>query len=149
MKATVADNHVVNKSIRIKGTPAQVWDALTNPEKTKEYFFNCEVISDWKVGRAITFKGRVMLKKIELRGEILAIEPERLLKYTLKNSEDEHQDSISTVTDRLEYANGETVVSITDDVGAGPGAEKRYEKSMQGWDNILSGLKTIVEKETP
>ena len=147
MKATVADNHVVNKSIRIKGTPAQVWDALTNPEKTKEYFFNCEVLSDWKVGSPITFKGRVMMKKIELHGEIVAIEPERLLKYTLKNSEDEHPDSTSTVTDRLDYVNGETVVSITDDVGVGAGAEKRYEKSVQGWDNILSGLKAIVEKK--
>jgi uncharacterized protein YndB with AHSA1/START domain len=148
MKPIIADNHIVNKSIRIKATPAQVWDALTNPEKTKEYFFNCEVISDWKVGRAITFKGRVMLKKIELRGEILAIEPERLLKYTLKNSEDEQADSTSTVTDRLEYANGETLVSITDDVGAGEGSEKRYEKSVQGWDNVLSGLKALVEKKS-
>jgi len=148
MKTAITDNHVVNKSIRIKGTLAQVWDALTNPEKTKEYFFNCEVISDWKVGRAITFKGQVKSKKIELRGEIMAIEPERLLKYTLKNSEDEHPDSTSTVTDRLEYVNGETVVSITDDVGAGAGAEKRYEKSVQGWDNILNGLKAIVEKKT-
>ena len=147
MKATITDNHVVNKSIRIKGTPAQVWDALTNPEKTKEYFFNCEVLSDWKVGSPITFKGRFMSKKIELHGEIVAIEQERLLKYTLKNSEDEDTDSTSTVTDRLEYVNGETVVSITDDVGVGAGAEKRYEKSVQGWGNILSGLKAIVEKE--
>jgi uncharacterized protein YndB with AHSA1/START domain len=148
MKTTIAGNHVVNKSIRIKGTPAQVWDALTNPEKTKEYFFNCEVISDWKPGRAITFKGHVMSKKIELRGEILAIEPERLLQYTLQNSEDKHPDSTSTVTDRLEYQNGETVVSITDDVGAGDGAEARYAKSVQGWDNVLNGLKTLVEKKT-
>jgi uncharacterized protein YndB with AHSA1/START domain len=147
MKTTTADNHVVNKSIRIKGTPAQVWDALTNPEKTKEYFFGCEVISDWKAGRAITFKGTVMSKKIELRGEILAIEPGKLLQYTLKNSEDEQPDSTSTVTDRIEYANGESIVTITDDVGAGDGAEKRYEKSMQGWDNVLNGLKAIVEKK--
>ena len=147
MKTAITDNPIVNKSIRIKGTPAQVWDALTNPAKTREYFFNCEVISDWKVGRAITFKGLAMSKKIELRGEILAIEPERLLKYTLKNSEDKNSDTVSTVTDRLEYVNGETVVSITDDVGAGDGAEERYEKSVQGWDNILSGLKAIVEKK--
>lgn len=144
---TVTTDHIVNKSIRIKGTPAQVWDALTNPKKTKEYFFNCEVLSDWKVGGPITFKGPAMSKNIELHGEIVAIEPEKLLKYTLQNSEDEHPDTHSTVTDQLESVNGETVVSITDDVGEGAGAEKRYEKSVQGWDNILSGLKAIVEKE--
>ena len=41
-------NHVVKKTITIKAEPAAVWDALTNPEKTKRYFFNCRVISDWK-----------------------------------------------------------------------------------------------------
>ena len=39
---------IVKKEITINATPAEVWDALTNPEKTKEYFFNCEVHSDWK-----------------------------------------------------------------------------------------------------
>jgi uncharacterized protein YndB with AHSA1/START domain len=147
MKDIIAENHVVRKSVRLKATPAQVWDALTNPEKTKEYFFNCEVISDWKVGSLITFKGRVMLvKKIELHGEIVSIEPEKLLKYTLKNSSDEENaGTFSTVTDRLEAVDGETLLSISDDVGAGAGAEKRYEKSMQGWDNVLEGLKKLVE----
>src|ERR1700749_3953885 len=125
---------IVKRSIDISATPAEVWDALTNPEKTKEYFFNCEVFSDWKVGSDITFKGKIFLiKKIEMNGTILEIEPEKLLKYNLKNEEDNNSPSTSTVTDRLTYNNGVTTLSISDDVGEGEGAEERYERSEKGW----------------
>ncbi|MBL0033921.1 MAG: SRPBCC domain-containing protein [Bacteroidetes bacterium] len=138
---------IVKKEITINATPAEVWDALTNPEKTKEYFFNCEVHSDWKKGSPIIFEGRIMLvKKIEMDGIILEIEPEKLLKYNLINSDGDHP-TTSTVTDQLTYENGKTRLSISDDVGQGEGAEERYERSVKGWDKVLSGLKEFVERE--
>ncbi len=139
---------VVRKSVRVKAEPAQVWDALTNPEKTKKYFFNCEVFSDWKVGSPITWKGKVMIvKKIELHGEIVDIQPGKLLKYTLKNESEDDPSNFSTVTDKLSYENGETVLSITDDVGQAEGAEERYKKSVKGWEKVLKGLKEVVEEK--
>lgn len=141
------ENHIVRKSIDINANPADVWDALINPEKTKQYFFHCEVASDWRVGSPIRFKGKLFLiKSIEMTGEILQIEPRRILKYTLRNDSDENG-SFSTVTDELEYAHGITTLTITDDVGGGEGAQERYEQSMKGWDKVLSGLKELVEKQ--
>ncbi|MEO5776580.1 MAG: SRPBCC domain-containing protein [Flavobacterium sp.] len=138
-------NHIVKKHIVIKAEPSAVWDALTNPEKTQQYFFNCRVISQWKSGSPITFKGRMFFFfKIELKGEILKIEPEKLLQYTLANH---GSPGHSTVTDTLEYKDGKTTLSITDDVGKEEGAEKRYKKSVKGWDKILKGLKELVESE--
>ncbi|MFT3910889.1 MAG: SRPBCC domain-containing protein [Ferruginibacter sp.] len=140
------EQFIVKKHIAINAEPSKVWDALTNPEKTKEYFFNCEVFSDWKVGSPIKFKGRIMLvKKIEMNGKILAIEPGRLLKYELVNDSDDN-DSKSTVTDELSYSNGITTLSITDDVGTGEDAKERHKKSEKGWDKVLEGLKELVEK---
>jgi uncharacterized protein YndB with AHSA1/START domain len=137
--------HVVKKSIDIKARPEKVWDALTNPEKTKQYFFNCEVISDWKEESPITFRGRIFLvKKIEMTGEIIQVEPNKLLKYSLKNSSD-HSGTHSIVTDVMRYHDGVTTLSITDDVGPGPGAEKRFSRSQKGWDKVLKGLKKVVE----
>jgi uncharacterized protein YndB with AHSA1/START domain len=139
-------NWIVKKIISIKATPAKVWDALTNPEKTKKYFFNCKVFSDWKVGSPITFIGRVFLiKKIELKGKILRIEPQKILKYALVNGSGDTC-SVSTVTDKLTFEKGRTILSITDDVGQGEGAEKRYNRSMKGWDKVLRGLKELVEQ---
>ncbi len=147
-KSMTMKSYIVRRQVMIKGTPSQVWDALTNPEKTKEYFFNCEVHSDWQQGSAITFKGRIFLiKKIEMTGTILRIEPQKLLEYTLKNGDEEDNAGFSTVTDILTYDNGVTTLSIADDVGDGEGAEIRYERSEKGWDSVLEGLKELVEKE--
>jgi uncharacterized protein YndB with AHSA1/START domain len=135
-------NQVVRKKITVAATAAEVWDALTNPEKTRKYFFNCEVFSDWKPGSDITFKGRILLvKKIEMNGKILKAEPGKLLQYKLNNRDGSH----STVTDQIKTENGITTLSITDDVGAGEGAEERYEKSVKGWDKVLEGLKELLE----
>jgi uncharacterized protein YndB with AHSA1/START domain len=141
------ENHIVKKSIQINAQPLKVWDALTNPEKTKKYFYNAEVHSDWKAGSEITFKGKMFLIiNYEMHGKILSIEPGKLLKYTLKNGKaDDTTAGFSTVTDELSYDRGVTTISITDDVGAGEGAEKRYNRSQKGWDKILSKLKKIAE----
>jgi uncharacterized protein YndB with AHSA1/START domain len=139
---------VVQKSIDIKAKPGEVWDALTNPDKTEKYFFNCAVYSDWQVGSPIQFKGKLLLvKKIEMNGTILEIMPGKLLKYNLKNEQGDGHSTISTVTDKLHYSNGITTLSITDDVGEGEGAEERFEKSEKGWDKVLKGIKDLVEKE--
>lgn len=141
--------YIVKKKIIINAQPSQVWDALTNPEKTKKYFFNCEVHSKWKAGSTIIFKGKIFLiKKIEMKGKILKIEPEKLLQYTLKNGSDKKKPaSVSTVTDELIFKKGKTTLSIIDDVGQGEGAEERFTKSKKGWDKVLKGLKELVETE--
>ncbi|MDI1255076.1 MAG: SRPBCC domain-containing protein [Flavobacterium sp.] len=136
---------IVKKKIEIKANPEEVWDALTNPEKTKKYFFKCKVHSNWKKGSAITFKGKIFLIiNFEMSGVILDIAPLKLLKYNIKNS---GTSSISIITDKLIFENGITTLTINDDVGQDDGAEKRYKKSNKGWDKILKGLKELVEEQ--
>jgi uncharacterized protein YndB with AHSA1/START domain len=145
--STRAKDFIVRKKISIKARPEEVWDALTNPEKTKKYFFNCRVFSTWQPGSPIIFKGRIFLvKKIELKGEIVQAEPQKILQYTLANGKkDNVPQGMSVITDRLTYENGETILSVTDDVGSGEGAGKRYGRSVKGWDKVLKGLKELLE----
>lgn len=138
--------YIVKKGISINAEPSIVWDALTDPVKTKKYFFNCKVVSSWKEGSPITFKGRMFwIIPIKMTGRIIKIEPEKLLQYNLKNSSDDSS-TFSTVTDKLTYKDGKTTLSITDDVGSGGDAEKRYSKSVKGWDKVLKGLKEMIEE---
>ena len=37
-------------SIKINADKNEVWDALTNPDKIKQYFFGTNANSDWKKG---------------------------------------------------------------------------------------------------
>lgn len=138
------ETFVVRKQILLDAGNAEVWDALTNPEKTKEYFFNCRVISDWKPGSSITFKGKIFwIIPITLKGTIEKIVPKELLQYKLYNKSD--KSGFSLVTDSLTAQNGKTLLRISDDVGQGAGAEKRFRKSDKGWDKVLNGLKKLVE----
>jgi len=122
--------YIVRKNISIKAKPEEVWDALTNAERTKNYFFNGKVYSDWKVGSHITFKGRMFLIiKYEMKGKILNIEPNKLLQYELKNASGKNASARkSVVTDVLTYDKGITTVTVSDNVGSGEGAEKRYNR---------------------
>lgn len=140
---------IVKRKTVLKATPAEVWDALTNPEKTRKYFFHCKVFSDWEVGSTITFVGRIFLiKKIEMKGTILELIPQKLLKYSLNNANaKDGTSSFSVVTDSLSYEDGKTTLTITDDVGEGAGAEERFKKSQKGWTKIIKGLRALINKK--
>lgn len=141
---------IIKKKITINAEPSEVWDALTNPEKTKKYFFNCMVHSNWKVGSPITFSRKILWFTFSLKGKIVKIEREKMLQYTLVNTtlfRKPDTSKYSFVTDELSFENGKTTLAISDDVSAYEGAEKRYAKSDKGWDKILKGLKELVEEK--
>ena len=136
-------DYIVRKIVKINADPRRVWNALTDPELTKRYFFGCKVSSTWKPGGDIIFKGRsFLIFKYELKGKILKIEPGRKLVYSIINTDN----STSTVTDVLSYLDGVTTLEITDNVGQGAGAEERFKKSEKGWGKVLKGLKKVVEE---
>jgi uncharacterized protein YndB with AHSA1/START domain len=49
---------VANASITIQTNVANVWDALTNPETIKQYMFGTNVVTDWRQGSSIVWKGK-------------------------------------------------------------------------------------------
>lgn len=46
MKASL----IIKNVIEISAPAYKVWNALVNPEQTKQYMFGCETVSDWKKG---------------------------------------------------------------------------------------------------
>ena len=48
---------VAEAETKINVPVSKVWDALTNPDQIKKYFFGTNAISDWKVGSPLEFKG--------------------------------------------------------------------------------------------
>ena len=142
--------HIVEKSIRIKAGPEEVWEALTNPDLTRKYFFRSRVQSNWKTGSTITFRGRFLWMKIELKGKITKIEKGKLLQFYLQHRDakgDDDRSHRSHVTEELTEVNGKTLLTITDDVGEGAGVEKRYNRSVKGWNKVLKGLKKLLEEK--
>jgi uncharacterized protein YndB with AHSA1/START domain len=59
-----------------------VWNALVDPAAIQSYMFGTTVISAWKQGSSIVWKGEWKGTAYEDKGVILQIEPERLLLYS-------------------------------------------------------------------
>ena len=67
---------------RIYASRDRVWEALVQPDRIRKYMFGAEVVSDWKEGSLITWKGEWQGRRYEDRGIIRRLEPERLLQYS-------------------------------------------------------------------
>ena len=139
-------NLIVKNTIDIKVGPNEVWNALTNGEMIRQYFFGTEAISDWKVGSSLIFQGEWEGKTYQDKGNILAAEPGILLQYNywsgfsgLEDVPDNH----SLVTYRLEGGAGHTILTLTQEGFAGEDAKAHAEG---GWTMVLDSLKKLLEQ---
>ena len=89
-------NLTLHKSIAIDATVEQVWEALTDPELIKEYFFDTDTTTDWKKGSPLLWQAPYEGKEmVFVKGTIVDIRPGRFLAYTTidPNSAIEDKDS--------------------------------------------------------
>lgn len=135
-------------SIAIHAPVSKVWEALTTPLIIKQYFFGTDVISDWKVGSPIIFKGEWQGKHYEDKGTILAIFPNELFKYNYWSSmsgiADEPENYLD-ITYMLSEKDGETTLTLTQE---NIPDNKMKEHSEQNWKKVLADLKDLLEHQT-
>jgi len=143
----------VDNTIRIKAPMDSVWAALTEPEWTKKYMFNCAVDSDWKVGSPVLWKMEHEGKEIiPVKGHVEEIVPGRLLKYSVIDPNmgiPDIPENYLHVTYALSGTNEGTELKVTQDgyEHAARGKE-RYEEAVKagGWSSILEVIKKLLEK---
>ena len=140
------DKFTSEARITIHSPASKVWDALTKPELIKQYLFGADVISDWKVGSPITYKGEWQGKSFEDKGKIIEFEPEKRLRSThwspLSGVPDSSE-NYHTVTYELSEKDGSTDVAIIQDNNAN---EKERAESEQNWRTVLDGMKKLLER---
>ncbi len=73
---------IAKATVTIAMPTKKVWDALVNPATIKQYFFGTTVVSDWRVGSPIVWKGEWQGKSYEDKGSILQYEPGRTIQYS-------------------------------------------------------------------
>ena len=75
---------IVVKSVEILASPNHVWRGLTEPDKITQWMAGARVESKWEIGSDITFSGTMpnFNRPYKDRGKVLAIEPEKLLRYS-------------------------------------------------------------------
>ena len=124
---------IVEKEIILNSNTSQVWDALTDPEKTKAYMFNCKVVTNWKVGSSIIWKGAEDDKEY-VKGKVLKFEQGKFLEYTTFDPDSEEKDdseNFLTVTMQLAPEGDKTLLKVTQgDFSKVSNAQKKYEETL-------------------
>ena len=136
---------VATAETEIKASPERVWDALTDPDEIEKYMFGSHVVTDWKVGSPIVWKGEYEGKTYEDRGKILEFEPGKRLRVTHfspLSGEEDVPANYHTVTYVLEEHGGTTHLALSQDNNSSAAAA---EHSKANWEKMLSGLKEVVE----
>jgi uncharacterized protein YndB with AHSA1/START domain len=127
----------------IKTTAEKLWDALTLPEFTRQYWFGIDVTSDWKAGSAVSYLSGGQAKVL---GKVLAADRPRFLSYTFREAVGEASHEPPTkVTLELEPEVGTDTVRLTvTHTDFVPGGKHRASIS-GGWPAVLSNLKSLLE----
>ncbi|PSL24205.1 SRPBCC domain-containing protein [Dyadobacter jiangsuensis] len=146
---------IIQNEITIDAPAARVWDALVNPEQTKQYMFGCEALSDWNVGSPLLWKGEHEGKEIIwVKGEVLEIDPGKFLRYTTidpHSNIDDISDNYLQVTYDVIPQGEKTLLKVTQgDYSTVAEGERRYQDSYnngEGWNPILVEIKKLVEAQ--
>lgn len=131
--------------VTIQASVAKVWDALINPETIKRYMFGTTVVSDWREGSPIIWKGEWKGKPYEDKGRILELRAEEHLQYShfspLSGAPDKAE-NYHKVTIDLSGPDGAVRVELSQDNNE---TEKARDESQRNWGKMLEGLKKTVE----
>ena len=132
----------------INATPEKVWAALTEPEFTRQYWNGQLIESDWTPGATVKF-----IKPdggVKLKGEVLRVEPPKILVYTWDGDSYAAAgpgEGVTRVTFEITVAFNITRLTVTHE-DFRPGSEL-FPKISQGWPAVLCSLKSLLETGKP
>jgi uncharacterized protein YndB with AHSA1/START domain len=144
----------------IKATPQAIWDAITRPESTIRYGYAPLVDYELRAGgkyRAYPNEGMkkfLHVPDIIIDGEVLEASPPKKLVQTWRMLMDPSMaaEGFTRLTYEIDEARGGvTRLTVTHDLTGAPklaavvGGEYEAQGAGGGWNEVLSGLKTLLE----
>ena len=129
--------------IYIRTTAETLWQALIDPEFTRQYWAGTWQESDWKAGAA----WRIMIPdgRVADSGEIVECEPHRRLVLTWRNEfrPELREEGYSRLTYEIEQQGDMVKLMLTHE--SDRPHSKLIEAVSNGWPAILSSLKSLLE----
>jgi len=139
------DTAIAQAHVDINAPIAKVWDALVDPAQIKHYMFGTKVVSDWREGTPIVWKGEWQGKPYEDKGTILQLKPQQVLQYSHFSplaGQADVPENYHTVTIELSRGGAGTIVSLSQDNNA---TDEEREHAEQNWGTMLDSLKRFLE----
>lgn len=125
----------------IRSTPKKVWDAITQPKFTRQYWGGLANVSDWKKGSTWDMATEGEKPEIYTTGKVLESTPPKRL--VLSWIDPENLKDVSRVTYEIEKVKDSVCLTVThDQFKAGSTMPGRVNG---GWPRVLSSLKSFLE----
>ena len=124
--------------VYIHSTPEKIWQALIDPEMTKEFWGRHRNSSDWKPGSAWRHQNYDDAGDVSVAGTVVESDPPRRLVLTW--AQPNHAD-VSRVSFDIGEFMGSTKLTVTHSELS---AEAMRNISV-GWPAVLSSLKSLLE----
>jgi uncharacterized protein YndB with AHSA1/START domain len=130
----------------IETTPEKLFQALTDSDFSRRYWFNTSFRTDWRVGSPFAL---VVNDQVTDTGTVLAYDPPRRLAYTFHHelSDTARKEKPSRVTFTLQPHGKLVKLTLTHEDFA-PGSVI-LDSISKGWPAILSSLKSLLERGEP
>jgi uncharacterized protein YndB with AHSA1/START domain len=142
----VSEELRLEDSITLNAPIGKVWEALTTPALIKRWFLGVDTETDWSVGSPIVHRGEYQGRPYEDKGEILEIEPPRLLVHShwspgsgLPDAPQNYQ----RVSWELSEHHDATVLTLRE---ANLPSQAAAETSVMTWRMVLENLKRLLEE---
>ena len=126
----------------IETTPEKLWEALTSSEFSRRYWWNTDVVSDWKVGSPFSLVTNGTTTDV---GKVLESDPPRRLSYTFQHvtGDEAAREPPSRVIFELEKHGSLVKLTLAHEGFVDGG--RTLDGISKGWPAILSSLKSLLE----
>ncbi|MDH6287806.1 SRPBCC family protein [Rhodococcus opacus] len=151
-------------AVYIKATPEAIWDAITKPEWSQQYGYGGLVDYDLRAGGAFRSRADDAMKEypgvpdVIVDGEVIESDPPKKLVQTWRMLMDaDNVEGFTTLTYEIVPSSrpGVAKLTVTHDLTNAPdlaemvAGRRESEGAGGGWNEVLSGMKTLLETGQP
>ena len=140
----------LKKTYTIEASVSKVWDALTNPDQIRRYYFGTEASSNWRQGGTIWYRGVWEGKRYEDKGIIEELIPERKLTinhWSSRTGKPDSPENYHPHTYTLTPTGERTKVTLTQEDNYQ--SDEHRAKAWQHWDVVMDGLNKVLQMPLP
>jgi uncharacterized protein YndB with AHSA1/START domain len=133
--------------IQVAATPDQVWEALIDPQQTRQFWHGALNHSSWQPGAPWTSESDT--GELYLDGQVIAVERPHRMVHTMHFLQDPVAvaEPPTLVEISLEAVDGGTRLRLVNS-NLGPAALENVSGA-GGWKHILAGMKAMLEGGAP